>query len=374
MPPSKNKEYFHSLTSLRGIAALWVAIGHISWTLPSTGLVAFLPIVRQGYLAVDFFFVLSGFVLAHAYQVHNMQNWKDYIKFCRARIARIFPIHICILGVFAVFYFLFLKNGVNLPGIYDIKALVLEFFLLHIIPIFDNTYFFAWNYPSWTLFLEVWWFIAVVGCIVLFNKSVGKTPLRLEIFQNRKTFLVLVFGLLLTLVGILVFKKSPAFINDPNFYNSVVRSGFEFLAGLLLYRAFLEKKFEFKKHQSYFLYFLILAGIFIWSSALPLYIIVGYWLILIPLIIMLALDKNTALHNFLIHPGFLHLGNISYSLYLIHGPIERIVAALYTKSGHSLINILLMYSLFIGGILILASLTYKYIEKPSIKYFKKKSA
>jgi peptidoglycan/LPS O-acetylase OafA/YrhL len=174
MPPIKNKEYFHSLTSLRGIAALWVAIGHISWTLPASTLVLFLPIIRKGYLAVDFFFILSGFVLAHAYKIHVMENFGEYARFCRARIARIFPVHVLILLIFSAVYFIFFVQGIALPGVYDIKALVAEFFLIHTAPFFDPSYFFAWNYPAWTLFLEVWWFITITGLVLLWNKWVSR--------------------------------------------------------------------------------------------------------------------------------------------------------------------------------------------------------
>ena len=174
MPPQNNKEYFYSLTSLRGIASLWVVIGHISWTLPSASLILILPIIRQGYLAVDFFFILSGFVLAHAYRMHTMDTLGDYLKFCRARIVRIFPIHIFTLIVFGLIYFIFLKNGITLPGIYDGKAFWAEFFLLHITPLFDQNYFFAWNYPSWTLVFEVWYFIIIALGITFTNKLLKK--------------------------------------------------------------------------------------------------------------------------------------------------------------------------------------------------------
>lgn len=232
MPPTPSKEYFYNLTSLRGLASLWVAIGHLSWTVPSASLLLFFPMLRQGYLAVDFFFILSGFVLAHAYKIHIIENLSNYLVFCRARIVRIFPIHIFILIFFSILYFIFLLKGIVLPGVYNIRSLLAELFLVQIIPIFNKSYFFAWNYPAWTLVLEVWWFIVIIGCITFFNKFTKSMGLSLNDVKKRKFFLVIAFGIMLCLASILIFTRSSSFIDTPNFYNSIIRSCLEFMAGL----------------------------------------------------------------------------------------------------------------------------------------------
>jgi peptidoglycan/LPS O-acetylase OafA/YrhL len=372
MHPSKDKEYFHSLTSLRGIAALWVALGHISWTLPATYLVMFLPIIRKGYLAVDFFFILSGFVLAHAYKIHTIGNWSDYARFCRARIARIFPIHILFLLIFSLIYFLFLRDGLVLPGVYEVKALVAEFFLVHTLPFFNPSYFFAWNYPSWTLVIEVWWFIALVGIIAAWNRFKPDWARALWL-RNRKTFLALGVGSLLVSASILAINKSSAFVDVPEFYNSLLRSGVEFIAGLFLYQAFAIKEFHLGRVGRYILYFGLLLGIFVWSLPLSNYIFIAYWLMLLPFLVMGSLDKKTALYKVLMHPALIYLGNISYSLYLIHGIVERVIAGLWPKMEHTPRNTIFMYFIFISGTFVLSALSYKYVEKTFIAYFKPKA-
>jgi peptidoglycan/LPS O-acetylase OafA/YrhL len=62
MNPS-SKQFFGGLESLRGIAALMVVFYHIEWTNPLTHHLIF----RNGYLMVDLFFVLSGFVICYNY-------------------------------------------------------------------------------------------------------------------------------------------------------------------------------------------------------------------------------------------------------------------------------------------------------------------
>src|SRR5437762_8411643 len=74
-----------AVTSLRGIAALTVLIFHI------------IPDFR-GYLAVDLFFMLSGFVLTHVYGEIEFHG-RSYITFLKSRLARIYPVSLMMLVV-----------------------------------------------------------------------------------------------------------------------------------------------------------------------------------------------------------------------------------------------------------------------------------
>jgi peptidoglycan/LPS O-acetylase OafA/YrhL len=89
------RPYLTTLTPLRGIAALLVVIFH-----SNLDLIPFMPIGKQhfitsGWLWVDFFFVLSGFILCYVYS----DNFKDslsaanYWKYIKARFARVYPLH-----------------------------------------------------------------------------------------------------------------------------------------------------------------------------------------------------------------------------------------------------------------------------------------
>ena len=73
-----------ALTSLRGIAALTVLIFHTNtWNF-------------RGYLGVDLFFLLSGFVLAYVYGQMELSR-QTYCSFLKARLARVYPVHLLIL-------------------------------------------------------------------------------------------------------------------------------------------------------------------------------------------------------------------------------------------------------------------------------------
>ncbi|WP_042694571.1 acyltransferase [Azospirillum sp. B506] len=68
MSTQTNPRHLHSLTPLRGIAALWVVLYHYSFQyFPNLHPDSYTHLVQKGYLAVDLFFMLSGFVLTHVY-------------------------------------------------------------------------------------------------------------------------------------------------------------------------------------------------------------------------------------------------------------------------------------------------------------------
>lgn len=82
MRPTAARTRFHTLDALRGIAALGVMLYHAGWQAPL--------IVQRGYLGADLFFVLSGFVIAHAYG-GRLREGMGIAAFARARLIRIYP-------------------------------------------------------------------------------------------------------------------------------------------------------------------------------------------------------------------------------------------------------------------------------------------
>lgn len=75
---------FGTLDGLRGTAAFVVLIGHLAGP--------FSRVVPHGYLAVDLFFLMSGFVVAGAYEVHLKSNW-TIVDFATARLKRLWPLY-----------------------------------------------------------------------------------------------------------------------------------------------------------------------------------------------------------------------------------------------------------------------------------------
>lgn len=73
------------LDALRGICALLVVLVHFR----SNGYIAQLPVLRNGWLFVDYFFVLSGFVIAHSYGARLASGEVSVARFMGLRMGRI---------------------------------------------------------------------------------------------------------------------------------------------------------------------------------------------------------------------------------------------------------------------------------------------
>ncbi len=91
------RPHYVALDSLRGLAALSVVFFHMTWTSPLYSV----PYVRNSYLMVDLFFVLSGFVIFHAY-LGKIGTFREARRFLRLRFWRVYPVHFLFLIVFAL--------------------------------------------------------------------------------------------------------------------------------------------------------------------------------------------------------------------------------------------------------------------------------
>ena len=93
---------FEVLDSWRGICAIMVVLYHV----PGFFLFSDLAVIRSGWLFVDFFFVLSGFVITHAYGP-KIANLDDAFHFISRRFFRIYPLHFCTFAAFLAWILLF---------------------------------------------------------------------------------------------------------------------------------------------------------------------------------------------------------------------------------------------------------------------------
>lgn len=163
MTPATPKMLLPTLTGVRGIAALAVLFYHIRGAMGG-----FLPDraiawLAQGYLAVDLFFVLSGFVLWWNYGAQfRDQGTRAAPRFIVRRFARIFPLHLAILSAMALFALALLASGRDPGGHYDFAQLPAHVLLV------QNWGFggqLLWNDPAWSISTEwaAYLLLAVTG-------------------------------------------------------------------------------------------------------------------------------------------------------------------------------------------------------------------
>ena len=171
----KPKKHYEILDGLRGVAAILVVAFHIFEA--HNGGSRFKQIINHGYLAVDFFFLLSGFVVAYAYDDRwaKMTQWEFY----KRRLIRLQPMVIMGMIIGAIFYY-FQASDILFPQIAGmpvwklILTMVIGFTLLPIPPSMEIR---GWGEmhpldgPAWSLFFE---YISNILYAVLFRKFSNK--------------------------------------------------------------------------------------------------------------------------------------------------------------------------------------------------------
>ena len=141
---------FVVLDGLRGVAAFAVILDHV----PGGALGDLLP---GRYLAVDFFFVLSGLVLSHAYGRRLEQGWSP-LTFLTARLIRLYPMYLLGLMIGLALSVLGLLRGWVGPTWSDVlttAALGLLFLPAPPMPAFGGGSLYPFNGPAWSLFFEL---------------------------------------------------------------------------------------------------------------------------------------------------------------------------------------------------------------------------
>jgi peptidoglycan/LPS O-acetylase OafA/YrhL len=143
------------LTGVRIIAAFWVVLYHyqvqIYGLLPELKFLA--PITSIGYLAVDLFFVLSGFILCYQYlDRFRGKSTRHYWGFLWKRLARIYPAHLAVLLGLAALVILskFTSLRINDPQNFDTAGFLLDLFIVRSW-VGDSQ---GWNIPAWSLSAE----------------------------------------------------------------------------------------------------------------------------------------------------------------------------------------------------------------------------
>lgn len=165
--PAKHR--YQVLDSLRGICACMVVLYHFH----TVGSISNLPLVRNSWMFVDFFFVLSGFVIATAYR-RRVSDGFPIASFMWLRLGRIYPVHLVVTGLFFALQLVLLVKGggkafagdMSLSGLLASLTLTQTFLLPSGV---------AWNAPSWSIAVEMWTYLVFAMLFRLLRASKGLT-------------------------------------------------------------------------------------------------------------------------------------------------------------------------------------------------------
>lgn len=288
----------NNLTGLRFYLAIWVVIYH-QYSLID---IAYLnEILKKGYLAVDFFFVLSGYILTHVYlnyysQTPDLREIKGFIK---KRFARVYPVHFFTL-VGAILYYLLLNYVVKPPKELDYFQLIPQLFMLHAWGVIDAVH---WNFPSWSISAE--WF----AYIFIF-------PVSWTLYRKAGTLLyvVIAFSFLFAFFQFTNVYFGGRVVSQMSF--SLFRVSAEFLYGTCAYLIFCNfLHFQFSEKYLIILLWIMLTIASLLTAVLPFDYI---FIVAIPWILYLLHANRFRLEYLFANKTVLFLGEISYSIYMTH--------------------------------------------------------
>ncbi len=313
MTPISNKSEIRSHTALRGLAALIVVLVHFrSFFHPSIHPDEVTFFLAKGYLWVDFFFILSGFVLSYVYGIEHPERrtFRDITHYLIARFARIYPLHlISLIAVFLFFIAVALiswsQNGtfccVFDGSLRSADSLVANLLLIHAWGMFDWV---TWNFPSWSLSAEFFCYLIFATLLTMDSGS-------------RKLALIALLCTVLLYYGFYLVTSGDV---DENFRLSVVRATSAFSIGIVL---FLGRQTISALSEKCLTHIQITASITLLLAlhfGVPDVISIS----LMALIVLVTWEDRGSLCNWLVTRHIHTMGLFSYSIYMWHYLIKFI--------------------------------------------------
>lgn len=387
----KKAEFLPGLTPLRGMAALLVIFFHYNLFIAEIVTDKTSPIVNHLYLMVDLFFVLSGFIMCHVYgeSFHDDITREKFWSFIRARFARIYPLHFAMLLVTIGIAVLAIQTSTVTPFtkvVYDFTAIPSQLLLLQGMGTHHEA---TWNTPTWSISVE-WWAYVLFPLIVLLLAKTKQWSRWLLVLMVLVGYLSIVCYFREQFIAVRRAQfhipdtvKFPLHTLDVVTGPAFLRCMCGFVLGMLLYELFKHSVAKSLMSSGY----VFIAG---WLSLFVLWQF--NWLpdiaaVFIMGIIILSTAQNKGWVSRVLNTRFWqHMGDISYSLYLVHFPL---ILAFFTLRGvlvhpdpladmmgyrfpptTAWLGLVAMYALSIA----VATLTYKFVEKPARAYLKSKSA
>jgi peptidoglycan/LPS O-acetylase OafA/YrhL len=346
---------YQALDGFRGVAALLVVLFHTAYV----GSVSEAVFIQNSYLFVHLFFILSGFVMSHAYGERDVTFKFFFIK----RFFRIFPLHVLMLIVFIVMEFAKLildsqgfhfnntpfSNGKEvveiLPNLLLIQSWVASF----------NTL--SWNFPSWSVSIE--FYMYMIFFIISYIK--------------------------LRYIWVIIFLLCTYFLFKSTSYSYILNGLMSFPLGIFIYS--LHKNLNVRMNFSIMS---VIEGLSIFSifyllaDKNPNTVLVNFLFSM--LVLIFALEQGM-ISKIMRSYFFTYLGKISYSIYMTHVAIiaayfiiiilvERffnvdffkiISGTRYIDFGNPVLNNVALFS-FLILVVFISSVTYKVVEKRGIEY------
>lgn len=332
----RNSERFVALDGLRGIFAIAVVLHHYSQLQGD-------HLMRSAWLAVDAFFVLSGFVIALSY-TQRILDGLSFFEFFKIRLLRLYPMYLVglLLGGGALWAHGSSKLSLTPEALKMLFAALLSIPYFGPLPmgsenILNQAIVFPLNDPAWSLFFEI---VANVLFFVFVR----------VFFLGGRSVVVLMLSLLLCyFISINLWGLHSGY-SQSNFWGGFARVIFHFSLGCCIFR--MQKlKVSFQKK---WIYVLLAVALLIFNVG-NVFVICLMLLFVAPLMVFVG-SKTAVVANTFEARLLTWLGGISFPLYITHYPLYRLLAptieSLVEKGSMSLF-LLTLLSVFVAHFLML---------------------
>ena len=344
----------HELDGLRGLLALYVAVYHLAAPLSGPGMsLAWLhPLLEPAWFAVDMFFVMSGFVMAHVHGAAFGAGLRAAAlrHFFAARVARLVPVHFFALAVMAIGILPFVLHRPEFTsphGRFAWTAGVASLLMLHGPWIAQRT----WNYPAWSVSAEMHAYLVFPLLAPLIARLQGRGAVALTAACVLVPFGVYHFGL-------------AAETHPTNGSMVLARVLPLFVAGMALHR--LRAAPAMRSSAVACVAFVLVPMLLLDPATSALAVLAA------PVVLLSTLG-HPGVRAALSRPAVVWLGAISYSLYMTHALVEMfgidIAVRRLARSFHLDIvadplasTALLLAAL--GAAVLLGAATWRWIEVP----------
>ena len=366
------------LTGIRGLAALAVIVVHFY---AHTGVKqhgfhmgVLQPIALHGWMGVDLFFILSGFVMALVHQKDFVEfSWQKCQKYWYLRFARVYPLHAFLMIIFliAVVVKSYLQryglNGQHLPLLFtQWMPTQAEYTTGHfwasllLVQIWSPT-------QSW--FNPASWSVAAEALAYLWFPVLAYLSLRVN--KLKWNWLILIaFWLAFRIFDAFAPVESwlPSIYNNPHGINEAFRIAERFGVGCILFNIYKQaKNVNAKWFDSLGILSLISIYALMATNAYKEIIVVA-----MALLIYCLAQPGPLLTKLLGNRAAVYLGEISYAIYLCHGLFTMAVAQVLTKLPQTGATHWVVFCIYVLSICLFSHCLYTYIEKPARNWLRER--
>jgi peptidoglycan/LPS O-acetylase OafA/YrhL len=334
------------LTSMRFFAAYWVVLFHY-W--PHLAVAGTPPLIAKGYLGVELFFVLSGFILCHVYLPQLEEGRFRYGEFLWARLARIYPMHLVTLIAMGLMAGAALAIGLSVdPNVLSLAALPANLTLTQAWGLAPTA---GWNHPSWSISAE-WFAYLTFPAFAALAIAVRRWPG--VAVAGALAFMAVLYAVYQSLTGELLTQATIAW--------GALRIVPCFALGCALFLAWRSSVADRRKALAGAAFFLIAVIAAAQFQAPDVVIVSGF----AGLIITLA-QVSKAGSSFGSQPFLVYLGEISYSVYMVCIPWEVLFVNVAAKFVHLSDKQLpaWLWLVFVVTLVPVAAASHHLIEKPA---------